>query len=52
MPSGMGASLLEVIPIKQSKTGSLAVCLFLYIPVVWTALLIAQSLGGGLPDIV
>ena len=43
---------MEVIPIKQSKTGSLAVRLFLYIPVVWTALLIAQSLGGGLPDIV
>nr|WP_325219159.1 type IV secretory system conjugative DNA transfer family protein [uncultured Oscillibacter sp.] len=41
-----------MIPIKQSKTGSLAVRLFLYIPVVWAALLIAQSLGGGLPDIV
>ena len=26
-------------------------CLFLYIPVVWAALLIAQSLGGSLPDI-
>lgn len=52
MPSGMGASLLEVVKLKQSKTGSLAVCLFLYIPVVWAALLIAQSLGGGLPDIV
>lgn len=43
---------MEVTKLKQSKTGSLAVCLFLYIPVVWTALLIAQSLGGGLPDIV
>ena len=43
---------MEVILLKQSKTGSLAVCLFLYIPVVWAALLIAQSLGGGLPDIV
>ena len=52
MPSGMGASLLEVVKLKQSKTGSLAVCLFFYIPVVWAALLIAQSLGGGLPDIV
>ena len=25
--------------------------LFLYIPVIWAALLIAQSLGGGLPDL-
>ncbi len=42
-----------MILIKQTtKTGRLAVCLFLYIPVVWAALLIAQSLGGGLPDIV
>ena len=37
---------------QQSRTGRLAVCLFLYIPVVWAALLIAQSLGGGLPDII
>ena len=43
---------MEVIELKQSKTGGIAVCLFLYIPVVWAALLIAQSLGGGLPDIV
>ena len=43
---------MEVILLKQPKTGSLAVCLFLYIPVVWAALLIAQSLGGGLADIV
>jgi len=28
------------------------VYLFLYVPVVWAALLIAQSLGGGLPDII
>ncbi len=41
-----------MIELKQSKTGGIAVCLFLYIPVVWAALLIAQSLGGGLPDIV
>ena len=42
-----------MILLKQpTKTGSIAVCLFLYIPVVWAALLIAQSLGGGLPDIV
>ena len=37
---------------KQSnRTGSFVVYLFLYIPVVWAALLIAQSLGGGLSDI-
>ena len=36
---------------QPNRTGRLAVCLFLYIPVVWAALLIAQSLGGGLPDI-
>lgn len=37
---------------QQSRTGKLAVYLFLYIPVVWAALLLAQSLGGGLPDII
>ncbi len=42
---------LGVMFIKQSKTSSFAVCLFLYIPVVWLALFLAQSLGGGLPDI-
>lgn len=36
---------------QQSRTGRLAVCLFLYIPVVWAALLLAQSLGGGLSGI-
>ena len=37
---------------KQSnRTGSFVIYLFLYIPVVWAALLIAQSLGGGLSDI-
>ena len=36
---------------KQSQTG-IAVYLFLYALVVWAALLIAQSLGGGLPDII
>ena len=34
---------------QPSRTGKLAVYLFLYIPVVWAALLLAQSLGGGLP---
>ena len=43
-----GPSLLEVVKLnQQSRTGRLAVCLFLYIPVVWAALLVAQSLGGG-----
>ena len=42
-----GGDLLK----KQSQTG-IAVYLFLYALVVWAALLIAQSLGGGLPDII
>ncbi|WP_368043689.1 VirD4-like conjugal transfer protein, CD1115 family [uncultured Oscillibacter sp.] len=33
------------------KANSLLAWLFLYIPVAWVALLLAQSLGGGLPDI-
>ena len=36
---------------QQTRTGRLAICLFLYAFVVWAALLLAQSLGGGLPDI-
>lgn len=36
---------------QQTRTGRLAVCLFLYAFVVWAALLLAQSLGDGLPDI-
>ena len=36
----------------SAKSGGLLVCLFLYIPVVWGALLLAQSLGGGLPEII
>ena len=36
---------------QPNRTGNLTVYLFLYIPVVWAALLIAQSLGGSLPDI-
>ncbi len=36
---------------QQTRTGRLAACLFLYAFVVWAALLLAQSLGGGLPDI-
>ena len=34
---------------QQTRTGRLAICLFLYAFVVWAALLLAQSLGGGLP---
>ena len=37
---------------QPSRTGKLAVYLFLYIPVVWAAMLLAQSLGGGLPEII
>ena len=36
---------------QQTRTGRLVVCLFLYAFVVWAALLLAQSLDGGLPDI-
>ena len=36
---------------QTSHRSSLVVWLLLYIPVVWAALLLAQSLGGGLPDI-
>ena len=36
---------------QPNRTGNFTVYLFLYIPVVWAALLIAQSLGGNLPDI-
>ncbi len=36
---------------QQTRTGRLAACLFFYAFVVWAALLLAQSLGGGLPDI-
>ena len=36
---------------QTSKQSNLILRLFLYIPVIWAALLIAQSLGGGLPDL-
>ena len=35
----------------KDRGGGRLVWLFLYIPVVWAALLLAQSLGGGLPEI-
>ena len=42
----------EVMRLKKtSQTTDLVLALFLYIPVVWAALLIAQSLGGGLPEL-
>lgn len=36
---------------QTSRAGGLLGCLLFYIPVVWAALLLAQSLGGGLADI-
>ena len=36
---------------KTSQTTDLVLALFLYIPVIWAALLIAQSLGGGLLEL-
>ena len=36
---------------QPNRAGGIAVRLFLYLLVVWAALLLAQSLGGGLPDI-
>ena len=36
---------------RKDRGGGWLVWLLLYIPVVWGALLLAQSLGGGLPDI-
>lgn len=36
---------------KNSRTGDVLLCALLYIPTVWAALLIAQSLGNGLPDL-
>ena len=44
--------LSEVDRLKQtSKHSDLILRLFLYLPVVWAALLIAQSMGGGLPEL-
>ena len=36
---------------QSVKSNNTVLYLFLYIPVVWAALLIAQSLGGGLPEL-
>ena len=44
--------MMEVNPIRNpSKAGDIILCLFLYIPVVWLALLIGQSMGSGLPEL-
>lgn len=41
-----------MISIKHpSKAGDIVLCLFLYIPVIWLALLIGQSMGNGLPEL-
>ena len=40
------------MPLNQpGRSGGILPYLFLYIPVVWAALLIAQSLGDGLPEL-
>ena len=45
-------SCLEVSFLKQSsRAGDIVLALFFYVPVVWGALLIAQSLGRGLPEL-
>ena len=50
--SGLVFFMQEVMRLKKtSQTTDLVLALFLYIPVVWAALLIAQSLGGGLPEL-
>lgn len=36
---------------QSSKVGNIVLCLFLYIPVIWLALMIGQSMGKGLPEL-
>lgn len=36
---------------RIDRTGGILYRLFFYLPVIWAALLIAQSLGGGLPNL-
>ena len=36
---------------RTDRTGGILYRLFFYLPVIWAALLIAQSLGDGLPDL-
>ncbi len=41
------------IPNKNSRAGDILLCVLLYIPVAWFALIFAQSIGeGGLPNII
>ena len=50
--AGLVFFMQEVMRLKKtSQTTDLVFALFLYIPVIWAALLIAQSLGGGLPEL-
>ena len=50
--AGLVFFMQEVMRLKKtSQTTDLVLALFLYIPVIWAALLIAQSLGGGLPEL-
>ena len=38
---------------KNTRTGDILLCVFLYLPVVWFALIFAQSIGeGGLPNLI
>lgn len=36
---------------ETNRAGNVILGLFLYLPVLWAALLLAQSLGGGLPEL-
>ena len=41
------------MPHKQSRTGDVLLCVFLYVPVAWLALVLAQCFGeGGLPKLI
>ncbi len=42
----------EVNCLKQTNQNDLIFRICLYIPVIWAAMLIAQSLGGSLPDLI
>lgn len=42
----------EVNCLKQTNQNNLIFRICLYIPVIWAAMLIAQSLGGSLPDLI
>lgn len=42
-----------MIPHKQSRTGDILLCVFLYVPVAWLALVLAECFGeGGLPALI